>query len=253
MNFNFKKILKALLLSTPEPISVKALQAIVTNYIHEYTTTHLARFDDIAGINSESSKHAFAVPNLVTSSQIRDTLDALQVELEEAAEAYRILQTPTGYRIVIAPEYTGWIRFMRNEPAPAKLSQAALETLSLIAYHQPITRPEMEAIRGVSVDNPLNRLLELELVRLMGKSDLPGKPFQYGTTERFLEFCGITTLADLPKSDAFSKADLNQMIETAIYPEKPEDQQFGFFEDLSDHQSVESASEFNILREKHES
>lgn len=213
MNFNLKKILTALLLSSTEPLSLRTLQEAITDCMQAYPEEDLAP----AGERIEEQGGGLPFTTLVTVSHIREALESLRFELDTAEEAYRILELPAGYRIAIAPAYAEWVRHLRNDPKPAKLSQSALETLSLIAYRQPITRPEMEAVRGVSVDGSLQRLLELELIRVAGKSELPGRPFQYSTTVRFLELCGITTLADLPQSDAFSKADLDQLIAKSIY------------------------------------
>ena len=101
-----------------------------------------------------------------------------------------------------------------------KLSPAALETMSIVAYRQPVTRAEMEAIRGVSVDGPLNRLIELELVLVTGRAELPGRPIQYGTTEKFLEFTGIKELDELPASDVLSNHQIDDWMRRSEEPEE---------------------------------
>jgi chromosome segregation and condensation protein ScpB len=97
------------------------------------------------------------VPTLLTATQIREAVDALEAEMREANDACRILQGPEGFRLVISPAYADWVRLLRGEPRPQRLSPASLETLSIVAYRQPVTRSEMEAIRGVSVDSALTR------------------------------------------------------------------------------------------------
>lgn len=108
-----------------------------------------------------------------------------------------------GGGIVIAPKKEYWevLRDRYGKKNEAKLSRAALETLSIIAYSQPITRGEIEAIRGVSADNMIRLLLEKELIREVGKKDVLGKPVQYGTTKEFLKFFRLESIADLPKLD----------------------------------------------------
>jgi len=155
---------------------------------------------------------------LLTATQIREAVDALEVEMREANDASRILQGPEGFRLVISPVYADWVRLLRGEPRPQRLSPAALETLSIVAYRQPVTRPEMEAIRGVSVDSALNRLLELEFVAVTGRADLPGRPIQYGTTDKFLDFTGLRTLGELPASDVLSPAQISEWITRATTP-----------------------------------
>ena len=111
-----------------------------------------------------------------------------------------------------APQFSDYIRLLRAEPKPMKLTMATLETLSIIAYRQPVTRAEIESIRGVSVDSPVNRLLEIELIEVVGRAELPGRPIQYGTTEKFLEFSGIKDLEDLPTSDILTNVQIDDFM-----------------------------------------
>jgi segregation and condensation protein B len=129
------------------------------------------------------------------------------------------MQGPTGFRLVVAPEYGEWVRLLRDAPKPLRLSQASLETLALVAYRQPVTRAEIEAVRGVATDSALNRLLELELVYVSGRAELPGRPIQYATTVKFLEFCGIRSLEELPATDVLTPAQLNEWIRRATEPQ----------------------------------
>lgn len=108
-----------------------------------------------------------------------------------------------GGGILIAPKKEYWeqLKERYGKKNDSKLSKAALETLSIIAYSQPITRGEIEAIRGVSADNMMRLLLDRELIKEVGKKDVPGKPVQYGTTKEFLKFFRLESIADLPKLD----------------------------------------------------
>jgi segregation and condensation protein B len=106
------------------------------------------------------------------------------------------------WQFVARPEFASWLRVLAGERArPARLSQPALETLTIIAYRQPITRAEIEQIRGVSVDGVMQTLLERGLVEAVGRAEVVGRPITYGTTRAFLEYFGLASLDDLPGGD----------------------------------------------------
>ena len=158
MDFDLKKTLEALLLSTAEPITLKDVVKIFARY-------HLELSQALEDAKDEKDEEAelMEVPSLVTQAQIRDMLIVLTDEAEVQDKAYRVVEGPNGYQIVTAPQFAEFVRLLRGEPRPMKLSPAALETMSIIAYRQPVTRAEMEAIRGESVDSALNKLIELAL------------------------------------------------------------------------------------------
>jgi len=228
VEFNLKKIIKALLLSTSEAVSIKDIQKVVQRY-HAQATAE-ATEERTPAVGQESAAPAAQpvqeviqdiidqVPTLLTATQIREAVDALESEMRDANDSCRILQGPEGFRLVISPAYADWVRLLRGEPRPQRLSPAALETLSIVAYRQPVTRSEMEAIRGVSIDSALNRLLELELIAVTGRADLPGRPIQYGTTDKFLDFTGLRSLGELPASDVLSPAQISEWIARATAP-----------------------------------
>ncbi len=214
MEFDLKKTLEALLLSTAEPITLKDVVKLFVRYHEELAETAEADKDD--GEETMESD----VPTLVTQVQIRDALTQLTDEAEVKDKAYRIVEGPNGYQIVTAPQFAEFVRLLRGAPRPMKLSPAALETMSIVAYRQPVTRAEMEAIRGVSVDSALNKLIELELVHVTGRAELPGRPIQYGTTEKFLEFTGIKELDELPASDVLTNHQIDDWMRRSEEPEE---------------------------------
>ncbi len=234
MEFNLKKIIKALLLSTSEAVSIKDIQKVVQRY-HAQSASVSTEERPATEPGTAATQPVQEViqdiidqvPTLLTATQIREAVDALEVEMREANDASRILQGPEGFRLVISPVYADWVRLLRGEPRPQRLSPAALETLSIVAYRQPVTRPEMEAIRGVSVDSALNRLMELEFVAVTGRADLPGRPIQYGTTDKFLDFTGLRTLGELPASDVLSPAQISEWITRATTPVAVGDAEMG--------------------------
>ncbi|MEM1222100.1 MAG: SMC-Scp complex subunit ScpB [Verrucomicrobiota bacterium] len=220
MELDLKKTLQALLLSTAEPINLKELVKIFARY-HEQLALEEKDFDEASDPNPDeegASEEALSKP--VTLAQVRDAMNALIDEAEVEDKAYRIIEGPEGYQIVTAPQFAEFVRLLRGEPRPMKLSPAALETLSIIAYRQPVTRAEMEAIRGVSVDSALNKVLELDLVLVTGRAELPGRPIQYGTTEKFLEFTGIKDLDELPASDVLSNAQIDDWMRKSEEPKE---------------------------------
>jgi len=210
-----------MLASTSEPLSIKDIQAVITRYHEQEEKTAEPPVDG----NDEPSQSLIQdiinqVPTLLTATQIREAIDELNREMQESGDVTRILQGPEGFRMTIAPEFAEWVRLLRNDPRPQKLSQAVLETLAIVAYRQPVTRGEMEAIRGVSADSAIARLLDLELIAVSGRADLPGRPSQFSTTPKFLDFIGLQTISELPESDVLSPAQISAWIERAKNPSK---------------------------------
>jgi segregation and condensation protein B len=167
------------------------------------------------------------VPSLITATQIREAMSTLAEELRAANDIYLLIEGPSGYRLVTHPRFAGWIRILRDEPPPVRLTQSALETLAIIAYRQPVTRTEIETIRGVSADAGINKLLERELIYITGRADLPGRPLQYGTTDKFMEFVGVKSLVELPASDVLSPRQIDEWLKNAASTKAPTDAEMG--------------------------
>lgn len=167
------------------------------------------------------------VPSLITATQIREAMDAIAVELRERDEVYYLIDGSNGYRLVTNPKAARWVRLLRDEPPPVRLSQAALETLAVIAYRQPVTRGEIETIRGVSAEAGVNKLLERGLIYVAGRAELPGRPIQFGTTDEFLEFVGIKSLAELPASDVLSNRQIDDWLKQSENPAHMGDKDMG--------------------------
>lgn len=134
----------------------------------------------------------------------RDIIGHLQQEYADTARAIQIVELGGGFQMATKPEYGRWVRKLFNEKMTAKLSPAALETLAIIAYKQPVTRAEIEAIRGVDIVAPLEKIMERGLVKIVGKKDTPGRPMVYGTTEEFLRLFGLNKISELPEIKTFS-------------------------------------------------
>jgi len=131
------------------------------------------------------------------TKEIREVLLALSEEYETRKGGFFLREVAGGYQIRTRPEYTKWIKRLIR-PNPFRVSKAALETLAIIAYKQPIIRSDIEQIRGVDCGGILRMLLERKLIRVLGRKEIPGRPLIYATTKQFLEIFGLKDLKDLP-------------------------------------------------------
>lgn len=121
---------------------------------------------------------------------------------------FRLIESGAGWKVVTAPETAPWVRQLFPENRPSRLSPSALETLALVAYRQPITRADIEVVRGVNVDGVMQTLLERGVVRIAGRADVPGRPLLYGTTEFFLEHFALRSLDELPNCAELRRVEL---------------------------------------------
>ncbi len=133
-----------------------------------------------------------------TVREVRKIVEALNQSYARGGHAFRIEEIAGGYQILTLPQYNTWLRRLKQSRQESKLSPAAMETLAVVAYKQPVVRAQIEAVRGVSVGEVLNRLRELGLVKIVGRDEDVGRPLLYGTTRRFLETFGLSSLEDLP-------------------------------------------------------
>jgi segregation and condensation protein B len=268
MAFNLKKVVRALLLSSSQPLAIKDIQDAVARF-HEQKSTIAALLDEAAAagpvgadgaaaptegtaapetaapaaaLPADEPAEVFAeapqdpelyeeVPAMVTAAQLRDVMDEIALELRAADEGLVLIEGASGYRLVTHPRFARWVRILRAEPPPVKLSASALETLAVVAYRQPVTRGEIEAIRGVSAEAGVTRLLERDLIQVTGRADLPGRPLQYGTTDHFLEFTGLKSLDELPASDVLSSRQLDDWLQKAMNPTHLSDAEMGLPEE----------------------
>jgi segregation and condensation protein B len=144
--------------------------------------------------------------------RVSGVLQELEEEYRQAGRGFLLARTAEGYQFRTRPEDAEWLRRL-NKSRPFKFSRAALETLSIIAYRQPITRAEIEYLRGVDSGGVVKTLLDKHLIRILGKKDVPGRPLMYGTTREFLELFGLLDLAGLPTLKEFSELDLEEVEE----------------------------------------
>lgn len=159
-----RRIVEALILASPEPISAQRLAELIP---------------------------------YVKPAKAKDLINELNTEYQEQDRAFEIWEVAGGYQVRTRAEFSGYLQKLHRQ-RPLRLSRAALETLSIVAYKQPATRGEVEAVRGVECGPVLRSLLDRQLVRIAGHREVPGRPMVYGTTRRFLEVFGLDSLKDMP-------------------------------------------------------
>jgi segregation and condensation protein B len=135
----------------------------------------------------------------VNEQAILSAIEQLNKEYEASNRAMHIVKVAGGYQFATLPRFAEWLGRMVKEKSRRKLSVSALESLAVIAYKQPVTKPEIEAIRGVNADYVLRTLLERNLITIVGRAASPGRPLLYGTTKEFLKHFGLNDLSELPK------------------------------------------------------
>jgi segregation and condensation protein B len=136
-----------------------------------------------------------------TEAQVTAALQQLKIEYVEQGRAFQLVEKADGWQLVSDPAYAPWVRQLFPAAKPARLTPPSLETLAIVAYRQPITRADVEAVRGVAVDGVLQSLMERGLVRITGRAEVPGRPLLYETTEFFLEHFGLRDLDELPNAE----------------------------------------------------
>ncbi|HQI42006.1 MAG: SMC-Scp complex subunit ScpB [Ignavibacteriales bacterium UTCHB2] len=173
MDKSYNSIIEVLIFSSDEPISENEI------------------IRAIKGIDGEDIE--------ITPDNISETVDLLNKSYEENGRSFRIKKIANGFVFVTTEIFAKYVGYLSSEKSKRRLSQAALETLAIIAYKQPVTKPELEQIRGVNSDYILTSLLEKNLITIIGRAESIGRPLLYGTTTEFLKYFGLYNLSDLPK------------------------------------------------------
>lgn len=176
---NLSHVIEALLFAAAKPLSTKEIVDLVRG----------------AGGDGEFSPNEFA---RVREAEVAAALQQLKVEYIEQERGFQLAEKAAGWQLATNPEFARYVQQLFPAPKPARLSAPALETLAIIAYRQPITRADVEAVRGVNIDAVLQTLLERGLVKIAGRAEIPGRPLLYETTEFFLDHFGLRTLDELP-------------------------------------------------------
>ena len=156
-------------------------------------------------------KRAAAIAKDATPEEVMDAFKALQLEVEELNRSFQLVEIGEGFQFLTRPEYHKWAKELYKVVTTSKLTKPALEALAIIAYKQPVTRAEVEAIRGVAVANMLQTLLEKKMIRILGRAEAAGRPLLYGTTHEFLIHFGLKDLSDLPRISEIQELAGNQL------------------------------------------
>src|ERR1041385_7402517 len=183
---NLSRVIEALLFSAHKPLSTKE----IVDLLHG------------AGAEDEFSRNDFAK---VREAEVAAAIEQLKVEYIQNEHGFQLAERANGWQLVSDPKYAQWVRGLFPAPKPARLSAPALETLAIIAYRQPITRADVEAVRGVTIDGVLQTLMERGLVKISGRAEIPGRPLLYETTQFFLDHFGLRTLDELPNVEELRK------------------------------------------------
>lgn len=199
-----------------------------------------------------------AILDGVDKIDVREALNHLMAGYEERQSGISIQEVAGGFQFRTKPEMASWVKKLKGTK-PASLSPAALETLAIVAYRQPIVKAEIESIRGVDVSAPLKGLLDKKLVRILGRKDVPGKPIIYGTTKKFLEVFNLNELTDLPtmrelkelteneeslEQETIDFNPIEQDLDQADHPQKaPEDMETGKISEVEDLKAADTDHE----------
>jgi segregation and condensation protein B len=173
-------VIEALLFSAQKPLSIREITGAVRD-----------AEDDLEG----GTPNEFA---RVKDAEVAAALEQLKMEYIQQGRAFQLIEKAEGWQLATDPAFAKWVRLLFPAPKPARLSAPALETLAIIAYRQPITRADVEAVRGVNIDGVLQTLMERGLVKIVGRAEIPGRPLLYETTQFFLDHFGLRNLDELP-------------------------------------------------------
>ena len=172
-------VIEALLFSAQKPLAAREIAEVLRR----------------AGAEDDFSPNEFAK---VREPEVAATLEQLKVQCIEQNRGFQLVEKAEGWQFVTDPQFARWVRELFPGPKPARLTSPALETLAIIAYRQPITRADVEAVRGVNIDGVLQTLMERGLVKISGRAEIPGRPLLYDTTQFFLDHFGLRSLDELP-------------------------------------------------------
>src|SRR6266404_3772760 len=174
------RVIEALLFSAQKPLSIREIATAIKS----------AEGDPAGAGPNEFSR--------VREAEVTAALEQLKIDYIGQERAFQLVEKAEGWQLATDPKYAQWVRQLFPALKPARLSAPALETLAIIAYRQPITRADVEAVRGVNIDGVLQTLMERGLVKIAGRAEIPGRPLLYETTQFFLDHFGLRNLEELP-------------------------------------------------------
>ncbi|MEO6872367.1 MAG: SMC-Scp complex subunit ScpB [Chthoniobacterales bacterium] len=186
---NLSQVVEALLFSAQKPLTPREIASALKG----------------AGAEDELVPNEFAKTD---EAEVAAALEQLKIGCIEQQRAFQLVEKAEGWQFASDPQYANWVRQLFPAVKPARLTPPSLETLAIIAYRQPITRADVEAVRGVAIESVLQTLMERGLVKIAGRAEVPGRPLLYETTQFFLEHFGLRDLDELPNSDELKRREL---------------------------------------------
>jgi segregation and condensation protein B len=178
-----KQAIEALVFASPKPLTIDEIRKA------------------LRGASADTEELDIIAMGDASEEEVAAQLNLIRAEYEQTGRSFQLVEQVTGWTIATIPASAQWVRQLYPETRPTRLSGPALETLAIIAYRQPVTRADIEAVRGVAVDGVMQVLLDRSLVKIAGRAELPGRPLLYETTEYFLEHFGLKAVEELPNSD----------------------------------------------------
>jgi segregation and condensation protein B len=169
---NTKAVIEALIFSSERPLAIEQIKKVLDN---------------------------------LDPTDIRRLIEELKAEYEDAKGGIRIIEIAGGFQMITNPDFATFLKKLYKQRRVEHLSKAALETLAIIAYKQPVTKLEIESLRSVNIDGVMGNLLDKGLIRIAGRKRAPGRPYVFGTSRQFLEYFGLKSLEELPKIEDFAK------------------------------------------------
>ena len=197
------RIIEAILFTSQKPVSTKE----IINFLK-------------GAAEAAKENPLVACYGKIKADGIQDAIRALEQEYADSGRSFEVHESAAGWQLVTLADFAPWLRQLFPENRQARLSAPAMETLAIIAYRQPLTRADIEAVRGVAVDGVMQTLLDRGLVRIAGRADIPGRPLLYETTQFFMEHFGLKNLGDLPNASELRRV---QLPSATPPPEQPTD------------------------------
>jgi segregation and condensation protein B len=191
-----KQVIEALVFASPKPLTKKEIVAALK------AAGEPSKTEDQTALDFAKAKE----------DDVAAVLTEIASELAEGGRAFQLVEQVHGWSFVTDPGAVQWVRQLYPEAKPTRLTGPQLETLAIVAYRQPVTRADIEAVRGVAVDSVVQVLMERSLIKIAGRAEVPGRPLLYATTEYFLQHFGLRTVEELPNSDELKRVELPKAI-----------------------------------------
>lgn len=207
-------IVEALLIASSEPLSAEELARLVRARVAEAEDVFQRECDE--GDAPEALPLWLSALATVSSAEVLAAIGSLNESYATSGRSFSLQERAKGWKFYTSPQFGDFVRQLFPGRKPERLSGPAMETLAIVAYRQPITKAAIEAVRGVSCDGMLQKLLDRDLVRIGGRADLPGRPLLYETTELFYEHFGIRNIDDLPNAAELRKVKLPEPAAEAV-------------------------------------